>query len=484
VAPVVVAAALAAPAFGLLAAARATRDRRVPANRSARRWARHTGRLRRAAGEAAVLAAAIAALVALHQRSVLHGLPAAAPTLTALAGALILLRLLPPAAGVVLRIALRSRRPLAVFSAARAATTTGRALPLLALVTAVALASFALTVDATVRAGLADGAWRTVGADARLDVAPDAESFTAEVAGRLAAAPGVRHAVAARVTGAERIVTDETTVSPVLVVVDSAAFRRLLRDTPLPDEPALDRLTAPGTIPALVRSADGALRPGIGLDLLRQGAPAVRLTAVGTAPAVNNLPDLVIVDAASGVPAVPNTIWLTGPGAPEAAATAGVEATTVLRTEVLRARRDAPLVAGLLALAWASAATLLALALLGLVLGAAASAPGRWQTLTRLRTLGLRPAEARRVAMGELLPAVAVAAVGGALLGVLLARVTSGPLMLRLLTSQSGDPQVVPPWGPLAVLAGALLVGVAVVVPVESALRRRRRLGEVLRAGE
>ena len=64
---------------------------------------------------------------------------------------------------------------------------------------------------------------------------------------------------------------------------------------------------------------------------------------------------------------------------------------------------------------------LLALGLLGFALGAAAGAPERWQTLTRLRTLGLRPRDARRVAAGELLPPVLLAAVGGPLLGVLLA---------------------------------------------------------------
>src|SRR6185312_6485923 len=95
---------------------------------------------------------------------------------------------------------------------------------------------------------------------------------------------------------------------------------------------------------------------------------------------------------------------------------------TVLREDVLRARRAAPLTSGLLTLAWVSAATLLALGLLGLALGASASAPERWQTLTRLRTLGLRPRDARWIAAGELLPPVMVTVVAGPLLGVLLAR--------------------------------------------------------------
>ncbi|MFG1961834.1 FtsX-like permease family protein [Nonomuraea sp. NPDC049028] len=510
VVPVVLTAVVAGPGFGTLAAARATRDRRVPANRTARRWARHTVQLRRAALEAAVLIAAVAAFVALHQRGILPAapapggdvagpglglgdggpLPASAPVLGVLAGTLVLLRLLPAGLGLVLKRALRSRRPLAVFGTARAVATSARTLPLLVLVTSAALASFAFTLDATAGDGLAEGAWRTVGADARLDVVPAAAASTPALSRRIAAAPGVRQAVAAQVTDRARVVADSLVVAPRLVIVDASAFRRLLAATPLPDAPALARLgaTGHGDVPALVRSGDGGLRPGMRLELLRDGAPAIRLTAVGTAPAIGDAGDVVLVDAATlqaaGMPSVPNTVWVTGPGAARAVAASGVDADTVLREDVLRARRAAPLTSGLLALAWVSAATLLALGLLGLALGASASAPERWQTLTRLRTLGLRPRDARWIAAGELLPPVMVAAVAGPLLGVLLARLMLGSLALRLLTGQAADPALVLPWWRLGLVAMALLVAVAVVVPIESALRRRRRLSEVLRAGD
>ncbi|MGX6607336.1 FtsX-like permease family protein [Micromonosporaceae bacterium Da 78-11] len=519
--PVVLAAAGAGPVFGLLTAARATRDKRVPANRTARRWVARTAQMRRAAVELAVLATATFAFVALWQRGVAAGgdvaLPAAAPALGALVGALLLLRLLPLALDQVLRQALRSNRPLAVFGAARAVESAGRALPLLALVAATALAAFALMTGATVRAGLTDGAWRTVGADARLDTAG---VFTDAAVARLAAEPGVEHAVAAEVADDARVATDDVTVAPLLVVVDAAAFQRLLAETPLPAAPDLARLVtsgstpatsgpsapaspgavgSPGTaVPALVRSADGSLRPGQGLELTRDGAPAVVLTAVGIAPSVAGAEDVVLVDAgalaAAGLPAAPNTVWLTGPGAGSAAgrATGSVSpppdaavaaADVVLRSEVLHARQDTPLVAGVVRLAWASAAILMAFGLLAFALGAAAGAPDRWQTLTRLRTLGLRPKQARRVGAGELLPLAVVAALGGPALGVLLAASTLGPLALRMLTGQIDDPTVAVPWGWLATLAVLLFAAVAVVVPVESALRRRQQLAEVLRVG-
>jgi putative ABC transport system permease protein len=154
----------------------------------------------------------------------------------------------------------------------------------------------------------------------------------------------------------------------------------------------------------------------------------------------------------------------------------------ILRQDVLAARRSAPLAAGLLHLAYASAGVLLLLGLLGVALGAAASGPDRGEMLARLRTLGLRPGESRRVAAGELLPPVIVGAAGGLALGVLLARGSIGLLALHRLTGQTTDPVVVVPW--VSVVPVVLLVlAVGVVVEVESSLRRRERLGQVLRAG-
>lgn len=505
--PVAVVAAAAGPGFGTLLAARATRDRRAPANRAARRWLSQSRQLRRATVEGAVLAAAAAALVALHQRGILPAvptgataawstqdgsaaLPSSAPALGVVAGALVVLRLLPVGLRAVLRRTLRSRRPLAAIGAARAAATAARALPLLVMVAAAGLASFAFTLEVTADRGLSAGAWRTAGGDARLDANPAAGVDMRALAQGIAGRPGVHQAVAAQITDGARVTTPSTLVTARLVIVDAAAFQRLLATTPLPDAPQLARLATPdsGGVPALARSRDGSLRPGTAIRLPRgDDAPAVQLTAVATAPAVGDAEDVVIVDAAAmaaaGVAVVPNTVWVTGPGTAQAVATGTDAVNTVLRADLLRERRTAPLTAGLLNLAWVSAAALLALGLLGLALGAAASAPDRWLTIGRLRTLGLRLREARWVAAGELLPPVVVAAVAGPLLGVLLAHLTFGPLALRVLVGADDDPAVAPPWWGAALVAGVLLAAVAVVVPIEAAVRRRRRLSEVLRAG-
>ncbi|MFF5077399.1 FtsX-like permease family protein [Actinoplanes sp. NPDC000266] len=489
--PVALAAIVAGPALGTLAAARATRDRRVPANRSARLWMRRTGQLRRAAVDVAVLAAGVGALVALRQRGLGTGgdlvLPAAAPVLGVLGGSLLLLRVLPSATRGILGATLRGRRALPVFGAARAAASSARLLPGLALVTAVGLASFALVLSATVSAGLADGAWRSVGADARLDIEPGApdESGAPAFLRRVASAPGVEQAVAARITDVQ-VVADGLALSPRLVIVDAAAFQRLLASTPLPGAPGLARLTG-GGIPALVRTKDGNVPPGTTVNLRRDGTSALALTAAGPAPEIGDAPDVILIDtaaaAAAGLDSTPTTVWAMGPGAASALRNAGVDGSVLVRTDLLRDRSTAPLTSGLTNLTYASAATLLALAVLSFALGAAANAPSRWETLARLRTLGLRSRDTRRVAAGELLPLILFAAISGPILGILLARLTLGPLALNLLTAQAADPPVVIPWPATAIVATVLLAAVPVVVMVEASLHRRQRLGEVLRAG-
>lgn len=491
-APVVVCGLAAGPAFGTLSAARATRDRRTPANRAARRWAQRTVQLRRAALDVAVLALTVGAILALRQRGIGTGsdtaLPASAPTLGVVTGALVLLRLLPAGTGLALRQSLRSRRALAVVGTARAAATATRVLPLLVLTTTTALAAFAVTLDRTTSYGMEQGSWQTVGAEARLDLLPDPGNpqATQQVAARLAASPGVTQAVAADVSDSVQVTANGQSVVPSLVVVDSAAFRHLLGSTPLPDAPQLSLLKGSDKpVPALVHTSDGSLRPGMAMQLVKeQNTAPVVLRAVGTAPMVDNVPDVVIVDAAAGLPFVPNTIWVTGPGAAAAVRTAAAGSHAVIRADVLHARRSAPLNAGLIALDWGVFGTLLALGLLGFALAAAASAPERWITLARLRTLGLRAKDTRRVAAAELLPPILIAAVFGPLLALLLVKLTFGPLALHTLTGQTADPVPLIPWWILGLVAVSLLGTLLAVVSAEATVRRRRRLSDVLRVGD
>ncbi|GLY29965.1 FtsX-like permease family protein [Kineosporia sp. NBRC 101731] len=157
--PVLVVAALGAPTVGVVTAARATTGRAAPANRSARRTLAVTRQLRRLTAEAAVLLATVGAVIALSQRGIVTQdgaggaaaslFPALAPTLVAVTGGILLLRVLPPVLEGLLRASERFRGSLPLLAASRARATAGRALPLVLIVTSVSLGVFALSVRAT-----------------------------------------------------------------------------------------------------------------------------------------------------------------------------------------------------------------------------------------------------------------------------------------------------------------------------------------------
>ncbi len=228
-------------------------------------------------------------------------------------------------------------------------------------------------------------------------------------------------AAAGRVEDAVRVSSSRAAAVVRLVVVDHAAYERLLEAGGLADGARLDRLGSGTTTPA------PALVRGGGADLVGDltvvwDDATVRLTVVGSAPDVDGArTPVVVVDveafAAAGGAAPPNTVWAVGPGAPAAveAAAADVESvdSVVTYADELAARRDAPLPSALATLALVSSAVLLALAVLGTVLAAVAGAPARGAALGRLRALGLPTRDVWRLLVVELTLPVAVAAIAG-----------------------------------------------------------------------
>jgi putative ABC transport system permease protein len=290
-------------------------------------------------------------------------------------------------------------------------------------------------------------------------------------------------------------------------------YGELLARTPFGASPAFAALadapvTAPGSLAALVPEPLLGTRPS-----LRWGNVTIELQPVGQVPALPpQLSDgttagpTVVVDRAALAAVVtalaaaraertgsrgtgtqqqevdPDTVWAVGPEAPARAAAAApeVHGHVLTRAQWLTDHRSDPLAAGLLALLALVAVLCAGYATVIVVLAAAASGPGRATSLATARVLGLRHRDTTRVAAGELLPSVLVAAVGGVLLGMVLVGALVAPLALRLVTGQSGDPGVVLPWWtvvPVALVGAAVLV----VVAVESSARRRERLGQVLR---
>ena len=492
--PVAAVGVLAVPVLGLWVSANAASGRRVPANRGARRRLLRARRLRRVVAETAVVAATLAALVALDQRGVISTgsddsvdlLAVSAPTLVIVLGALAVLRLVPWAARVTLSRLRRSVRAVPFLSAASAGADAARPLPFLVIALAVGQLTFGAALAASLAQGQSAEAWRSVGADARLEA--EQSPGLVPLARRVLDAPGVDGAVAARV--ADGVLASSGTSAAVvrLVVVDSDAYARLLSHTPYA-APQLRRLHRGDTVavPALV---GGGLSGRRTLTISWQDTE-VPLRVVGSAPKITNgSTPVVVVDAAAftatGPPAPPGTIWATGPGAAAALdavrGEAGSVAPVVDRRDVLAHQRAAPLGRGLRELVLVAGGLLSLLVVLGVLLGAALGATTRLASLSRLRTLGLFRAEARLVLAGHLLPPVLLAAVTGAVLGAACAIGLLPMLDLGLLIGPTKVTPVAVPWWTAALIALLAILPAALVVGAESS-RRRPPLSDLQRAG-
>ena len=482
------------PAYGVRAAARGSGVTRVPAGRSDRRLVLRDRHLQRIALEGAVVLAAVGAIAALRVRGVVPSgsdqggdlLLAAAPSLGMLAGAVVLARVLP----LVLRgtgaLAVRVPGAVPVLAAARAQATAGRVLPIVAVTLATGLVTFGSAIGTTVDRGQVAGSWSAVGADVVATVGTDVSA--ADLVAQVAAQPGVTTAVSGTMEDVQiRSSTGGHQVR--LMAVDAADLTRLLAAVPATLGHHGQLVATSGSDLGVLLGSDLRAGGDTNLSVLWQGT-WVTVHPVGDAPVVgSDAANLVVVDAGSlssavGVPVVPNTVWVVGPGARAAVAAVPqlAHADIVDRSEWLARQRSAPLTAGLSHLVAATTAVLVLLAILMVVLGASASAPERGAMLATLRTTGLGRGQVTRIAIGELLPPVLAAGATGVGLGVLLAGLVAGPLELRLATGQPGDPTLaIASWVLLPVVA--LVLVVVAVVAAESSLTRRERLGQVLRAG-
>ncbi|MDP9824925.1 putative ABC transport system permease protein [Kineosporia succinea] len=149
--PMLLVGVLGGPLVAVVHAARATPRKGAPANRSARRTIAVTRQLRRLTLEVAIVAGAAAAYTALKQRGVTADdvLPALAPALVAVTGGVLLLRVFPGLTRLFLKLGNRFRGGLPLLAASRASATVARPLPVVLIVTSVALAVFTLSVRAT-----------------------------------------------------------------------------------------------------------------------------------------------------------------------------------------------------------------------------------------------------------------------------------------------------------------------------------------------
>jgi putative ABC transport system permease protein len=277
-------------------------------------------------GGAVLVAAAVAGVVVLRQQGS-GAFPSLAPVLVAVPVAIVVMRCYPLAVRGLLGVA-RLRPGVAAYTGlARAARTSpGAMVSGIALVLALAVASFGVLVRDAVAGGQAAGSWQQTGADALINAQLAYQPPSAAFVRAVSALPGVRHvALVSAVQGSER--GGQLPVA----ALQPAQYAALAAGTPLPSFPAAALTVAPGSagaVPVLVTPAGAAaIGPGAGQvagigdeATLTVGLQSIRIRITGKIAGLPGIPGApqVVVPASvlkSEAHAPPNVVLVTGPGA-------------------------------------------------------------------------------------------------------------------------------------------------------------------------
>ncbi|WP_431962195.1 FtsX-like permease family protein [Actinacidiphila sp. bgisy160] len=464
---------------------------------------------RRTMAELTVAVIVTGAVVALRRRGTAGGgadlLTAAAPVLVAVIGALVLLRLYPLPLRLLSGPAARLRGSVLYLGLARAGRTpSATALPLVAVLVALAVTSFGGSVLTGVESGRDRAATRAVGGDARIETLT---TLPGGLDARVRRLPGVLGTSPVRVeTG---LSTAPAGTSYDLVVVDPARYAALAASTGIgaPFSAAALEDDGTGPLPAIVS-------PGLAGEFGRTtatvqafaGATPVRTVAVrDVTPAVLG-GDFVVIPAAGLARTHPesarspaqaaNTLYVTGPRLDGRALNAAARAVSSDLTVVLRSAERASftssaLQTGARRVYLAAVAAGAGYSALALLLSLMVHTPQRKALLARLRTMGMTGRQRQWLAVAETLPQVLLGALGGILVGLATVPLLRQGVDLTALAFSTTEP-VTGASGTvlrtdaasLLVPSAALVVLACVVLAVQAWLTGRRGEGTELRMGE
>jgi len=406
---------------------------------------------------------------------------AAVPVLLGLACGIVALRLYPLPLAVIARIARRGRGlPLHLGLSRAARQPDATSLPLIVLVLALAIATFAAAMSRTLDSGQKRSSWRSVGADLRVDAFPGDSLPPALVAelGKLGVASAAN-------------VQDQGRQGGVLIALDPLAYQRVVDGTPaavkLPK--ALEKLPP---IPLLVPGLVSAGVPGGGI-FLGPNQEQITLLANGTRSSFPGVPrgtpfavvSINAVKKAGGV-VEPNRVYLRGASSGEvrrAVKALAPDAQVSSRAAVVRALGASPLASSVrrgfrAAVVLAAVFAAVALALMALI-----AARSRARDLALVRTMGGSRREGVLLAAVELAPFVATALTLGIGLGIAIPYLVEPGLDLAFYTGSGVNPISIP-WLPPAAFALGVIALAVVAVLIAGARMRRARLDQVLRIGE
>lgn len=461
----------------------------------------------RVAGVSALVATAITAVVALRSGaggvgSDIDPLSLAAPVLCAAVVAVAL----APLPAVVLRftpaLTARTRGPATLL--AGASGREGRALvTLVALTLAASVSVTSLVLLHTVASGQETASWRTVGADVRVEGAPDPAALVREFADAGSTAAAVAHLDDVKLDGRTG------TIAATVLAVDDG-YARLLSALPgaqpsadavavrqlLQLDPAADGIQDQAPLPVLADrrlaalagpdsaafDVDGVLVPVTLIGSFTAAEP----TAVVDRARLNAYLDANTITAAptgaAAEPIAPETVLAIGRDADAVGAQVTGAEQVVLRSDVLAQLRGGALVAGVSSATELSLLGTALLAVLALITTTVIGVRRRGRVLALLGALGVPKRTGIALAFGELAPLVVSGVVGGCIASAVVLTLAGGAFGSEILAG--GDaPLRVPGWLPLAV-SGAALVAIALAVAIDTPLSRRVRTADILRTGE
>jgi len=412
---------------------------------------------------------------------------AGVPVLLGVACGIVALRLYPlPVAGAA-RLARRARGLALHLGLSRAARQPEiSSAPLLVLILALAVASFSSAMLKTLEGGQNETAWRTVGADVRVDAPGDA-SLPASVVSRLDSAGEVASAYV------QDAGVGDVGQQTLFVALDLTAYERVVAGTPAEVRmPRALRMPAPfpGAVPALV-SSDWPAGGYAQITLARETISIVGVAERASFPGIPRGTPFAVVPlgALRGITTEPvevNRLYVGGSSAAaarEVVQEARGRAEIASRAAVVQSLRASPLVENVLR-AFRAAVVLAALyAAVAIGLMALIAARSRSRDLALVRTMGASQRESLVLAAVELTPFVATALLVGTGLGLAIPHLIAPGLDLALFTG-SGPSPIETPWISPAVFAAGVALFVAAAVLLVGFRARRAGLSRVLRIGE
>jgi putative ABC transport system permease protein len=443
---------------------------------------------RRLIAELTVIAAAVAGLIVLRQQ----GAPAAgggsafvslAPVLVALPAVILVMRGYPVALRALVRLSRIRPGPTALVGFARAAQGIGgAALPVFALVLALAVVALGTMIRGAVLRGEVAASWQRTGADAVIDASPSFRVLTPAVQAAIASAAGVRRTAAVIVTSGSAHGTAVT-----VAAVGPAQYQALISAAPAGAFPAAT-LAGPAAgasraVPALASRAAAAVLHQGG-HILVIGTRRIAVQVAGSAAGFPELPAGAVVvlprQALGARPPPPTLMLVAGPHLDERRLRALVhralpDATVTFRSAALASLTAAPLPrSAYLAIAAGSVAAAI-LSILVVLMTALLGARSREVTLARLRVMGLGPGQARGLAVAEALPSVLAAVAGGIAVAWALAPLLGPSINLSAFTGSTASVPIRPELPLLAAAAAGLVIVALAGLTAETFIASRGR---------